>query len=119
MSNKLLNAMSETVIKNTDSGNNLNHNIKQEFAQECTSEKYKKNFRKDNKWSGDYRKNRRSYNSGKLSEETYFKYHFCETNPFTFEIFLKDSEIIILAINLLNVILIIGRISNQMEKERN
>ncbi|XP_033301463.1 pseudouridylate synthase 7 homolog [Bombus bifarius] len=56
--------MSETVIKNTDSGNNLNHNIKQEFAQECTSEKYKKNFRKDNKWSGDYRKNRRSYNSG-------------------------------------------------------
>lgn len=107
--------MSETVIKNTDSGNNLNHNIKQESAQECTSEKYKNNFRKDNRWSGDYRKNR----GGKLSKETYFKYDFYETNPFTFEIFLKDSEIIILAINLLNVILIIGRISNQMGKERN
>lgn len=81
--------MSETVIKNTDSRNNLNHNIKQESAQECTSETYKKNFRKDNKWSGDYRKNRGSYNSGKLSEETYFKYHFCESNPFMFEIFFK------------------------------
>lgn len=111
--------MSETVIKNTDSGNNLNHNIKQESAQECMSENHYKNCRKNNQWSGDYRKNSGSYNSGKFSEETYFKYHYYKTNPFTFEICLKDSEIIILAINLLNVILLIGRVSNHMRKERN